>query len=198
MTGAWLSAAAGCTRRAIMDCMPYLVQDRILSSGGNFWVTDEQGKQVYLVSAQTLGVSQTFDLRDSSGAFVASIRKERWTSRDTMDIERDGAVIATVQPVVFSPVHHRTVINLAGKGEMEAIGNFLGREFEIRSGDAVLAKITRSLLNDRYSVDVSPGQDDALILAIAISMDRIDVDKEAEREAAQREHTATFIPPPGR
>jgi uncharacterized protein YxjI len=178
--------------------MPYLVQDRILSSGGNFWVTDEQGKQVYLVSAQTLGVSQTFDLRDSSGAFVASIRKERWTARDTMDIERDGAVIATVQPAVFSPAHHRLVINLAAGGELEATGNFLGREFEIRSGDAVLAKISRSLIHDRYAVDVSPGQDDALMLAIAISMDRIEVDKEAERETAERAHTATFIPPPGR
>jgi hypothetical protein len=46
-------------------------------------------------------------------------------------------------------------------------------------------------------VDVCPGQDDALMLAIAISMDRIGADEEAEREAAEREQHP-FIPPPGR
>jgi uncharacterized protein YxjI len=182
-----------------MSDMPYLVQERILSSGGDFLVTDEQGNQVYFISGQTMGLSQTFELQDKSGAILASIRKERWTSRDTMDIQRDGAVIATVQPAAFSPVHHRTVIKLASGGELEATGNFLEREFEIRSGDAVLAKISRSLfqLHDRYAVDVYPGQDDALMLAIAISMDRIAADREAEREAAEREHPG-ITPPPGR
>jgi uncharacterized protein YxjI len=186
-----------------MGCMRYLAQERMLSSGGDFSVTDEQENQVYFISGQTMGLSQTFELQDKSGAILASIRKERWTSRDTMDIERDGAVIATVQPAVFSPVHHRSVIKLAGGGELEAIGNFLEREFEIRSGDAVLAKISRSLfqLHDRYAVDVCPGQDDALMLAIAISMDRIEADEKAEikaaEKAAQREHSSV-IPPPGR
>jgi uncharacterized protein YxjI len=182
-----------------MSCMPYLVQERVLSSVGNFSVTDEQGNQVYFISGQTMGLSQTFELQDKSGAILASIRKERWTSRDTMDIERDGAMIARVQPAVFSPLHHRSVINLANGGELEAIGNFLGREFEIRSSDAVLAKISRSLfqLHDRYAVEVCSGQDDVLMLAIAISMDRIGADEEAERAAAEREHPP-FVPSPGR
>jgi hypothetical protein len=42
-----------------------------------------------------------------------------------MDIERDGAAIATVQPAAFSPVHHRSVIKLARGGELGATGNFL-------------------------------------------------------------------------
>jgi len=187
-------------RRGTMGRMRYLVQERTLSFGGAFSVTDEQGNQVFFISGQTVGQSQTFELQDKSGAILASIRKERWTSRDTMDIERDGAVIATVQPAVLSMVHHRSAINLAGGGELEAIGNFLAREFEIRSGDAVLAKISRSLFRqqDRYAVDVSPGQDDALMLAIAISLDRIQADEEAETEAAQREHPPFIPPPPGR
>jgi uncharacterized protein YxjI len=179
--------------------MAYLVQERVFSSGGAFSVTDEQGNAVYFVSGQAMGQSQTFQIQDKSGAILASMRKERWTSRDTMDIERDGTVIATVQPAAFSPVHHRSVIKLTGGGELQAIGNFLGREFEIRSGDAVLAKISRSLfqLRDRYAVDVCSGQDDVLMLAIAISMDRIGADEDAERAAARGEHPP-IVPPPGR
>jgi uncharacterized protein YxjI len=180
-----------------MGGMRYLVQERILATGGDFWVTDEQGNHVYFISGQTMGASQTFDLRDKSGAFVASVRKERWGSRDTMNIGRDGAMIARVQRAAFSPVHHRSVIKLASGGELEATGNFLERESEIRSGDAVLAKISRSLLHDRYAVDVSPGQDDALMIAIAISMDRIEADERAETQAAERE-SRPFVPPPGR
>jgi uncharacterized protein YxjI len=100
-----------------------------------------------------------------------------------MDIERDGAVIATVKKAVFSPLHHRSVIELPGGGELEAVGNILDKEFEIRSGGTVLAQVSRSWfrMRDTYGVDMAPGQDDALMLAVAVCLDRIHHDEEARR-----------------
>jgi uncharacterized protein YxjI len=97
-----------------------------------------------------------------------------------MEIERDGAVIATVQAAVFSPLHHRSDILLADGSQMEAVGNFLQKEFEIRSGGAVVAQVSRSWfqLRDTYAVDVSPGADAALMIAIAVCLDRIEHDQE--------------------
>jgi uncharacterized protein YxjI len=168
--------------------MRYLVRQRMFSTGGDFWVTNEQGQQVFLVNGQALTLRQTFELQAPSGAIVASIHNKPWTGRETMEIERDSAVIATVQPAVFSPLHHRSDIRLADGSQLEAVGNFLEKEFEIRSGGTTVARVSRSWfqVRDTYAVDVSAGQDDALMIAIAVCLDRIEEDQEQAREQAAR------------
>jgi uncharacterized protein YxjI len=163
--------------------MRYLVREKVFSIGDDFWVTDEQGNEAFLVDGKALRLRQTFELKDRSGAIVATVRKRLLAVRDSMDIERDGAVIATVKKAVFSPLHHRSVIELPGGGELEAVGNILDKEFEIRSGGTVLAQVSRSWfrMRDTYGVDMAPGQDDALMLAVAVCLDRIHHDEEARR-----------------
>lgn len=163
-----------------MGGMRYLVREKIFSIGGDFWVTDEQGNQAFFVDGKALSLRQTFELQDTSGAVVATIRKKLWSWRDTMEIERNGTVYATVQPALFSPLHHRTDIQLADGSELEAVGNFLEKEFEIRQGGTVVAQVSRSWfqLRDTYAVDVPTGGDAALMIAIAVSLDRIEHDQE--------------------
>jgi uncharacterized protein YxjI len=166
-----------------MGCMRYLIREKVFSIGDDFWVTDEQGDKVFLVDGKAMRLRETFELKDTSGAVVATVRKKLLALRDSMNIERDGTVIATVKKALVSPLHHRSVVELSGGGEMEAVGNILNKEFEIRSGGMVLAHISRSWfrMRDTYGVDVAPGQDDALILAVAVCLDRIHHDEEAER-----------------
>jgi LURP-one-related len=90
----------------------------VFSIGDDFWVTDEQGNEAFLVDGKVLRLRETFELRDRSGAIVATVRKRLLAVRDSMDIERDGAVIATVKKAVFSPLHHRSVVELPGGGEL--------------------------------------------------------------------------------
>jgi uncharacterized protein YxjI len=163
--------------------MRYLVREKVFSIGDDFWVTDEQGNEAFLVDGKALRLRQTFELKDPSGAVVATVRKRLLAVRDSMDIERDGTVIATVKKAVFSPLHHRSVVELPGGGELEAVGNILDKEFEIRSGGAVLAQVSRAWfrMRDTYGVDVAPGQDDALMLAVAVCLDRIHHDEEEHR-----------------
>ena len=163
--------------------MRYLVKEKIFSIGDDFWITDEQGNSVYLVDGKAMRLRQTFELKDGSGAVAATIRKKVLSLHDSMDIERDGAVIATVKKAIISPIHHRSVVELADGGELEAVGNILDKEFDIRSGGTGIARISRSWfrMRDTYGVDVAPGQDDALILAIAVCLDRIHHDEEAHR-----------------
>jgi uncharacterized protein YxjI len=163
--------------------MRYLVREKVFSIGDDFWVTDEQGNEAFLVDGKALRLRETFELKDRSGAIVATIRKRLLAVRDSMDIERGGAVIATVKKAVFSPLHHRSVVELPGGGELEAVGNIVDKEFEIRSGGNVLAQVSRSWfrMRDTYGVDVAPGQDDALMLTVAVCLDRIHHDEEEHR-----------------
>jgi uncharacterized protein YxjI len=97
--------------------------EKIFSIGDDFWVTDEQGNEAFLVDGKALRPRETFELKDPSGAVVATVRKRLLALRDSMDIERDAAVIATVKKAIISPLHHRSAVDLPGGGELEAVGN---------------------------------------------------------------------------
>jgi uncharacterized protein YxjI len=165
-----------------MGCMLYQVREKMFSIGDDFWVTDEQGNRVFLVDGKALSLRHTFELKDASGSVVASIHKKLLAMRDTMEIERDGRVIAKVKKALISPLHHRSVVELADGGELEAVGNIIDKEFEIRSGGTVLARVSRSWfrLRDTYGVDVADGQDDPLMIAVAVCLDRIHHEEEEE------------------
>jgi uncharacterized protein YxjI len=164
--------------------MRYAVRERIFSIGDDFWITDDRGDKAFLVDGKALRVRQTFELKDGSGAIVAVVRKKLIAMRETMEIEQGGEPVATVRKALVSPLRHRSVIELSDGSELEAVGNILDHEFEIRpsGGGAPLARISRAwfTMRDRYGVDVAPGLDDALVLAMAVALDRVEHD-EAER-----------------
>jgi uncharacterized protein YxjI len=60
-------------------------------------------------------------------------------------------------------------------------GSILDKDFEITAGGEILARISRAWfrIRDTYGVEVEPGQDDVLFLAIAAALDRIRHDDEA-------------------
>lgn len=164
--------------------MRYAVRERIFSIGDDFWITDDRGDKAFLVDGKALRLHQTFELKDGSGAIVAVVRKKLIAVRETMEIEQGGDVVATVRKALVSPLRHRSVIELRDGTELEAVGDILDHEFEIRpdGGGHPLARISRAWfsMRDRYGVDVAPGLDDALILAMAVALDRLEHD-EADR-----------------
>jgi uncharacterized protein YxjI len=167
-----------------MPHMRYQVKEKIFAVGTDFWVTDEQGGRAFLVDGKILHIRQTLELKDPSGAVVATIRKKLVAIRETMEIERDGAPSATVHKVLVSPLHHRYVIDIDGGGQLEAVGNFVDKEFQIQYDGQVVAQVSRAWfrIRDTYGIDVAPGQDDVLLIAIAIAMDRIHHDEEERRD----------------
>ena len=58
---------------------------------------------------------------------------------------------------------------------LEAVGNLTGREFDIRDGGHTLARVSRAwfTMRDTYGVDVADGEDTAMLLAVAVCLDRI-------------------------
>jgi uncharacterized protein YxjI len=166
--------------------MRYLVREKIFSIKDDFWVTDADGNRAYFIDAKLLSLRHTLELKDASGAVLAAIKHKLLTFTDAMDIEHDGAVVATVHKAVFSPLHHRANIDLdprTGGGRLEAVGNLLDKDFEIRDGHRVLARVSRAWfrVRDTYGVDVAPGENDALMIAIAVCLDRIHAQEEEHR-----------------
>jgi uncharacterized protein YxjI len=160
--------------------MRYAVQEKLFSIGDDFWITDERGGKAFLVDGKVLRLRQTLEIQDPDGRVLVSVRKKLVSMHETMEIEQDGAVVATVRKALISPLHHRSTVQLADGSQLEATGNILDKEFEITAGSQVLARISRAWfrIRDTYGVDVAPGQDDVLFLAIAVALDRIHYDDE--------------------
>ncbi len=155
--------------------MRYMVRQRMFSIGDDFWITDEQGNRAFLVDGKAMSIRQTMEIKDPAGAVAASVHKKLMALRDAMEIERDGQVIATVRREMFSPLHHKSAVDLADGRTLEAVGNLTGREYDIRDGGHTLARVSRAWfeVRDTYGVDVVPGEDDAMLLAAAVCLDRI-------------------------
>jgi uncharacterized protein YxjI len=164
--------------------MRYLVREKGIAVSDDFWVSDENGCEVFRVDWQAMrSAHPVFDLMDPSGAVVTTIRKQLLAMNEMMAIERAGAVVATVRKAMVSHFHHRFVVDLAGGGALEAHGDIAEKEFEIRHGPAVLARVSRAWFGVRhsYGVDVAPGQDDSLLLTVAVCLDRLYHDEAARR-----------------
>ena|ERR1700761_2267859 len=162
--------------------MRYLVQQRIFSFKASFWITDEDGNEVFHVDGQALQLRKTFELKDHAGAVLVTIRQQLFRLRGTMDIERDGAVLATVRRAGFSPFKHRYEVTLADGAVLQAAGNFSDMNWELTGTDRVVGRISRQWfkVRDTYGVEVEPGEDPALVIAIAVCIDRL---REQERNA---------------
>jgi uncharacterized protein YxjI len=163
--------------------MRYLIQERIFSLTTDFWIEDEAGDQVFYIDGRALTLRETFELRDAAGEIRALIRKKVFALRDTMNIEDATGVIATVKPALFSPFKHRYDIDLADGSRLEAVGDFRDKDWEIVDADGRIAgRISRQWfrIRDTYGVEVAPGENDAMIIAIAVCIDRIHEDEERE------------------
>lgn len=160
--------------------MRYLVQERIFSITTDFWIEDENGNRVFFVDGRALSLRETFELKDAYGNLLILIRKKLFAMRDTMDIESGNGVVAQVRPAFFSPLRHRYEIDMADGQRLEAVGNFTDKDWElIDGGGRVVGRISRRWFSvrDTYGVEVAPGADDALVIAIAVCIDRIREDE---------------------
>lgn len=96
--------------------------------------------------------------------------------RDTMKIERDGEDVATIKKALVTPLRDRFSIELADGAELKAKGNIVDHEYKIeRDGDTV-AEVSKRWFRVRetYGIEIAPGQDDALILAVTACIDEME------------------------
>jgi uncharacterized protein YxjI len=152
----------------------YQMRQRLLSIGDDYWIEDEEGRRAFHVDGKALRLRQTFVLEDAQGNEVAKIQERKLSIRDKMAIERGGDSLATVHKALVG-IRDRFAIDLAGGGELRAKGNFVDHEYEIDRDGTVVANVSKRWfrVRDTYGVEIQPGEDDALVLAIAVCVDAL-------------------------
>jgi uncharacterized protein YxjI len=154
----------------------YQMREKLLSIGDDSWIEDESGRRAFKVNGKALRLRKTLVLEDASGNEVVKIQDRPVHIRDVMEIEGpDGQSLATVKKAMITPLRERFSIDVAGGAEMSAHGNIVDHEFEIESGGTKVAEVSKKWfrVRDSYGVEVAPGQNDALLLAITVCIDQM-------------------------
>ncbi len=153
----------------------YRMRQRMFSIGEDFAIEDARGEQAFYVDGQVLHIRETFVIKDPSGREVATVRQKLLALRESMTIERDGATIATVRKAWIAPLRDKFVIDMQGGPDMIAQGSIWEHEYTISRDHELVATISKRWfsLTDSYGITIQPGEDDALVLAIAVAIDEI-------------------------
>ena len=158
------------------DVHKYQMHEKLLSIGDDYWIENESGERAFKVDGKAVRIRDTFVLEDASGQEVAKIQERKLSIRDTMKIER-AAGDATVRKALVG-FRDRFKIEVEGGADLTAHGNILDHEYEIECGGDEVASVSKKWfrVRDTYGVEIQPGQDDALILAITVCVDAMSHD----------------------
>jgi uncharacterized protein YxjI len=158
----------------------YQLRRQMIAIGEDFWISNAQSENVYKLDGKVLTLTQTFALQDANGNELARMRAEMLTLRRTMDVERGGQVVAVVKKAFINVLGQSFSVDIAGGGELQARGDILNHEFQIAGPAGVVATVSRQwFIGDLlYGIAIAPGQDEVLMLCIAIAIDEM---SEADR-----------------
>jgi uncharacterized protein YxjI len=153
----------------------YQMREKLFAIGDDFWIETGDGQRVFKVNGKALRVRSTFILENDSGQELFKIQEKELRIRDTMEVERDGHTVAKVKKALITPLRDRFSIELEDDRELSAKGNIVDHEFEIeRDGDTVAEVSKRWFrVRDTYGIEIRPGEDDALILAVTVCIDEM-------------------------
>ena len=96
--------------------------------------------------------------------------------KDSMEVEGpDGKQVAMVKKAIISPVRDRFIVKIKNGPDLDVKGNILDHEYTIGEGRDRVAEVSKKWfrIRDSYGVEVEPGQDDVVILAVTVCIDQM-------------------------
>lgn len=163
----------------------YKIRQKLLSIGDDFWIENQDGKRAFKVDGKALRLRKTLVFEDVNGNKLAQIQ-ERWLPiKETMSIDdANGNQMATVKKALIAPLRDRWSVNVRGGPDLDVQGDILDHEYSIKQGWNKIAEVSKKWisLTDTYMVEIDEGQNDILILAIAVAIDMMAHDDDGKKK----------------
>jgi uncharacterized protein YxjI len=155
----------------------YQMREKLISIGDDYWIEDDGGDRAFKVDGKAVRIRDTWVLEDASGTEVATIRERKLSVRDAITIEV-GDRKAVVKKALVG-IRDRFTIEVDGGSDLKAHGNVVDHEYEIEGDDGTVATVSRKWfrVRDTYGVEVVPGADPVLALAITVAIDALTHDR---------------------
>jgi uncharacterized protein YxjI len=161
----------------------YVMREKFLAFGDDFWIEDDAGERVFRVDGKALRMRKTLKLEDLDGNELCKIQERKLRVRDTMEIEApDGSRMGLIQKALVTPLRERLEVEVPDQPELKVRGNILDHEYRIKRDGEKIAEVSKKWLRmrDTYGIEIEPGQDEILILAVAVALDALEHDRDVE------------------
>ena len=154
--------------------MRYILKQKLLSFGDDFYIKDENERDVYFVDGRAFSIGDKLAFKDMNGRELAFIKQKILAWGPTYEIVRGGEIAAVVKKHLFALFHHKFSVDVPGPDDLEAEGDFLDHEYAFRRGDRVVATVSKKWFSwtDTYGIDIADDEDQVLILASAVVVDQ--------------------------
>jgi len=163
----------------------YKIRQNLISIGDDFWIENEEGKKVYKVDGKVLRIRKTLVFEDAKGTKLAQIQQKLLAIKNTMVVEdAKGDQVAVIKKALIAPFRDKWDVSVKNGADLDVQGNILDFEYTVKQGRDKVAEISKKWfrLTDTYGVEIADGQNDILILAIAIAVDMMAHDDQDKKK----------------
>jgi uncharacterized protein YxjI len=162
----------------------YKIRQKLISIGDDFWIENQEGERVFKVDGKALRLRKTLIFEDMKGNKLAKIQERLLPIKETMVVEdAEGNQLAVIKKGLIAPLGDHWSVNVRGGPDLDVQGNILDHEYSINERRRKIAEVSKKWLSltDTYGVEVDDGQNDILILAIAIAIDMMAHDEDEKK-----------------
>ena len=159
--------------------MRYMMRHKLFSIGRDYTITDDAGQPRFLVDGKVLSLGHKLIFTDLDGNELATIQQRLLTFRPTYEISHAGVELAEVKKRLTFFAEQFS-IDVPGPDDYEVQGDVWNHEYGIYRDGQQVAQVSKQWfsLTDVYGVEVTPGEDDVLLLAATVVIDMINEDRE--------------------
>lgn len=155
----------------------YRLRRQVLALGRSYYAENPAGERVFRIAGR-LGFARVFSVKDASGNALYSVREKMLVLDPTFVVSRDGVEVAVVKRVDNSgAVDDRFEITLQSGGVLRGLGKIWAEDGVRITRDGTLVAVVRRqqyVLRETQLIDVASSADQALFLAIGMSIVEID------------------------
>jgi uncharacterized protein YxjI len=152
----------------------YKMRQKVFALGQDFYIENQAGQKVFKVDGKVLRVRDTLKFKDMQGNTLCQIQQKIVRIKETMDIDGpDGKRVAAVKKAIITPIRDRWTVKIKDGPDLDVQGNILDHEYKITEGRTKVAEVSKKWfrLRDSYGVEIAPGQEDVIILAVTVAVD---------------------------
>src|SRR5690349_20885695 len=162
----------------------YKIRQQIFSIGDDFWIENQEGRREFKVDGKALRLRETLIFEDMNGDKLAKIQERLLAFKDTMTVEdAQGREMAVIKKGLIAPLVDHWKVTVRGGPDLDVQGNILDLEYSIMQRRNKIADVSKKWLRlaDTYGVEIDDGQNDILILAVAIAIDMMSHDEDGQK-----------------
>ena len=151
----------------------YLIKERFFHLGKDSEIIDGDGRVAFEVDGKVFSPRGRLVIKDPAGREVAEVHRQLIALRPTYTVTIGGKKAAEIHKRFFRLFRDRYRIDLPGTGTLSVTGSLLDHEFTIKDNRGDVASVSKRWISihDTYAVKIADGENDVLILGVALALD---------------------------